>query len=52
MKKNLSVLLVVLLALLLIALVVWRYEKRMQELSKRMHPSITLVTKLTTCHHL
>ncbi len=36
-KRNLSVIVVVLLALLLIALVIWVYDKKMQETSKQMH---------------
>jgi len=37
-KKNLSAILIILLALLLIAIVIWLYDKRIQNVEKKMKP--------------
>jgi hypothetical protein len=47
-KRNLSVIVVVLLTLLLIAIVIWIYDKKMQEANKRMHQSAFSSTSLQT----
>jgi len=38
LKRNLSIILIILLTLLLIAIVVWLYDKRIEDVEKKMHP--------------
>ena len=46
LKKNFSVILIILLALLLIVFVIWFFEKRKNELDKKMHQPVagTIIT--------
>jgi len=37
LKKNLSILFIILLSLLLIAMVIWMYEKRIETIEVKMH---------------
>jgi hypothetical protein len=41
LRKNLSIILVVLLTLLLIALVIWVFDKRIKSIDKKIKPSVT-----------
>ena len=38
LKRNVSIILIILLALLLIAIVIWVYDKRIENVEKKMHP--------------
>jgi len=37
-KRNASIILIILLTLLLIALVIWLYNERIENIEKKMHP--------------
>ncbi|HEX5150994.1 MAG TPA: hypothetical protein VFW07_06075 [Parafilimonas sp.] len=38
LKRNASIILIILLTLLLIALVIWLFDKRIENVEKKMHP--------------
>jgi len=40
-KKNLSVILIILLTLLLIAIVIWLYDNRIKKVEKKMTPVVS-----------
>jgi uncharacterized membrane protein YidH (DUF202 family) len=44
-KKNLSIVLVVLLALLLIALVIWRFDKKIKNIDKKIKQPVAYLDK-------
>jgi len=41
LKKNLSIILVVLITLLLIAMVIWVFDKRIKSIDKKIKPTVT-----------
>jgi uncharacterized membrane protein YidH (DUF202 family) len=44
-KKNLSIILVVLLALLLIALVIWRFDKKIKNIDKKIKQPVAYLNE-------
>jgi uncharacterized membrane protein YidH (DUF202 family) len=47
LKKNLSIILVVLLALLLIALVIWRFDKKIKNIDQKIKQPVAYLDKNT-----
>jgi len=45
LKKNLSIILVVLLTLLLIALVIWRFDKKIRNIDQKIKQPVAYVNK-------
>jgi len=51
-KKNLSVILIILITLLLIAIVIWFYDNRIKNVQKKMTPVVSFNFKnLNKNHH-
>jgi len=42
LKRNVSIILIILLALLLIAIVIWVYDKRIENVEQQMKPVISI----------
>jgi hypothetical protein len=49
-KKNLSVIVVILLTLLLIAMVIWVFDKKIETVEKQMNPTTSYHTQNSMIH--
>ena len=57
LKKNISIVLIILLTLFLLAFVIWMFDKKIETVEKKMNHSVTRLSKLNNSllkinHHL
>ena len=49
LKKNISIVLIVLLTLLLLAFVIWMFEKKIESIEKKIEVPVTRESKARDC---